>query len=308
MAKKLISICVPVLNEFDNIDLLISTLLGTTSALTKYKFEYVFSDNNSSDGTWEKIVKYNSKNKSIKGIRFSTNIGYQNSILQNYFYASGDAVIQIDADLQDPPSMIENFLIEWEKGYKVVYGIRNIRKGSQVDRFVRKIGYKILNWASDKTLHKDVGDFRLIDRTVIEVLRQRNYTNPYLRGIISSLGFKESGIQYAREVRKVGKSKFTAVKVMKLGFVGLLSFSTKPIRMFIPISIFFLSLSMFGVFWIIFLYLVDSNLPRGFTTTQILLFTIIGLNSIFAALAGDYLHKIYNALNPIKVGYISESI
>jgi len=308
MAKKLISICIPVLNEVKNIDSLLNSLLETTKPLKKYKFEYVFSDNNSSDGTWEKIKMYSNNNKNIKGIRFSKDIGYQNSILQNYYYSSGCAVIQLDADLQDPPAMIKNFLNEWEKGYKVVYGIRKIRKGSQIDSIIRKIGYKVLAWSSNNTLHSDVGDFRLIDRSVIQVLKERNYSNPYLRGIISSLGFKEIGIIYNRDIRKAGESKFSPSKVFRLGLVGLLSFSTKPIRMFIPLSIFFFFLSISGVFWVAFLNLTENNLPKGFSVTQIFIFISIGINSLFAAIAGDYLYKIYKALYPSSDGYIIENI
>jgi glycosyltransferase involved in cell wall biosynthesis len=308
MAKKLISICIPVMNEVDNIDLLLSSLSETTKTLKKYRFEYVFSDNYSIDGTWEKILKHSNTNKRIKGIRFSKNIGYQNSILQNYYYSTGEALIQLDADLQDPPALIINFLNEWEKGYKVVYGIRKTRKGSQINSLIRRIGYKALAWSSNSALHNNVGDFRLIDKSVVQVLKQRNYTNPYLRGVISSLGFKEIGITYERDVRIAGESKFNAAKVIKLGLIGLLSFSTKPIRIFIPLSLFFLFLSIFGVFWVLFLNLTENDLPKGFSATQIFIFISIGINSLFAAIAGDYLHKIYKSLHPSIDGHILENI
>jgi dolichol-phosphate mannosyltransferase len=217
-------------------------------------------------------------------------------------------MIQLDADLQDPPSMINNFLIEWEKGYKIVYGIRNSRKGSKFDRLFRHSGYKFLSWATNNALHDNVGDFKLIDRDVVNELKKRNYVNPYLRGVISSLGFREKGIAYERDIRKVGSSKISVRKSLKLGLIGLASFSTKPIRIFIPISLLFTFLSIVGIFWVLFLNIIESDLPRGFSITQILIFISIGLNSIFAAIAGDYLHKIYKAIHPTTEGYISESI
>jgi dolichol-phosphate mannosyltransferase len=308
MSKKLVSICIPVFNEVGNIESLLVELKKVTMKLKNYKFEFVFSDNNSTDGTWQKIVELKQTNKHIRAIRFSRNLGYQKSILQNYFHADGDALIQFDADLQDPLYMIEMFLLEWEKGYKIVHGVREKRNGSTVDGALRKLGYRFLTWASDGVLHSDVGDFRLIDRSVVNILRQRNYSNPYLRGIISTLGLKESRVNYEREIRKVGNSKINAIMVLKLGVIGLLSFSTKPIKIFIPIAIFFTFISFLGVFWIIYLNIFESNLPRGFSVTQIFLFVSIGLNALFAAIAGDYLHRIYQALHPTIEGHIIENL
>jgi dolichol-phosphate mannosyltransferase len=308
MTKKLISICIPVLNEVNNIEPLLVELKKVTEKLKDYRFEFVFSDNNSTDGTWRKIVELKQKNNNIRAIKFSKNLGYQKSILQNYFYAHGDALIQFDADLQDPPHVIELFLSEWEKGYKIVYGVREKRNGSKIDSLFRRLGYKFLTWASDGALQSDVGDFRLIDRSVVNILRQRNYVNPYLRGIISTLGLKESRVDYERQIRKVGKSKINAIMVLKLGIGGLLSFSTKPIKIFIPIAIFCTFASILGVFWILYLNIFESNLPRGFSATQIFLFISIGLNAVFASIAGDYLHRIYNALHPTFEGHIIENI
>ena len=308
MGKKLISICIPVLNESENIESLIFALKTETKKLGQYKFEFVFSDNNSDDDSWEKIKALSKMDKRIRGIRFSKNIGYQNSILQNYFYAEGQALIVLDADLQDPPELFKIFLEEWENGFQIIYGVRKVRKGSRIDSVLRSLGYSFLSWASDNALHMNVGDFRLIDRSVVEVLRTRNHSHQYLRGVISSLGFKEKGIPYSRNIRKKGKSKFNAFKVLKLGLLGLMSFSTKPIRLFIPISIFFILLSIFGIAWVILLNLTHQDLPRGFSVTQIFIFTSIGVNSLFFAIAGDYLHKIYISLNPKKNGFIQESL
>lgn len=308
MSKKLISICIPVLNEAENIESLLHALRTETKKLGKYNFEFVFSDNNSNDESWEKIKTLSKSDKRISGIRFSKNIGYQNSILQNYFYAKGHALIVLDADLQDPPALIKLFLQEWENGFQIVYGVRKVRQGSKIDTVVRSFGYSILAWASDNALHMNVGDFRLIDRSVVEVLRTRNHSHQYLRGVISSLGFKEKGISYSRNVRQKGKSKFNAFTVLKLGLLGLMSFSTKPIRLFIPIAVFFILLSIFGIAWIILLNLTHQDLPRGFSVTQIFIFTSIGVNSLFFAIAGDYLHKIYRSLNPTHNGFIQESI
>jgi dolichol-phosphate mannosyltransferase len=305
-SKKLISLCIPVLNEIENLESLYIQLCLLSSSLKKYNFEFVFSDNSSIDGTWDWLKNASNSDNRIRGIRFSRNIGYQNSIMRNYDFAEGDALIQLDADLQDPIEVITEFISNWEKGYKIVYGIREKRSESPISNFVRKIGYVVLNWASDSKLHKDVGDFRLIDREVIELIKKRNYRNPYIRGIVSSFGFKEIGVRYTRKLRVHGESKFSPIGVIRLGLVGLFSFSTKPIRVFIPIAIISSFTAILGILWILYLYLTDNNLPPGFSTTQVILFVTMAINTSFFAIAGDYLLKIYFALLPSVDGYIAE--
>jgi glycosyltransferase involved in cell wall biosynthesis len=306
--KKTISICIPVLNEKDNLHDLFLELNNLSEKLRGYNFEFVFSDNNSTDGTWEEIVRFSKSDSRVRGIRFSKNIGYQNSIIRNYEYSMGDALIQLDADLQDPIETIIEFVNKWEDGYAVVFGVRESRSEGLYSNLARRIGYSILNWASDSRLHKDVGDFRLIDRKVIDSLRNKHYRNPYLRGIVSSLGFKECGVGYSRKPRVRGESKFKPFKVIKLGLIGLFSFSTKPIRIFIPISIFSTFMALVGIIWMLFLYFSGQALPPGYTTTQILIFITIAINTSFFAIAGDYLLRIYFALLPNVDGYIVEKI
>ena len=307
-SKKLISICIPVLNEEENLETLLRELDILALSLKKYNFEFIFSDNNSSDNTWLWLKEAAKHDSRIRGIKFSRNIGYQNSIMRNYNHARGDALIQLDADLQDPIEIVIDFIKKWELGYKVVFGIRNKRSEKYSSNLVRKIGYAILNWASDSRLHRDVGDFRLIDREVIELIRNKHYRNPYLRGIVSSLGLKETGVGYERKLRNRGKSKFSPIKVIQLGITGLFSFSTKPIRVFIPIAIISSCTAVLGIFWIVYLFLSNDNLPPGFSTTQVLLFLILAINTSFFAIAGDYLLKIYFALLPSTDGFISDEI
>lgn len=308
VSRKVISICIPVMNEEASIEILVKTLNKLADQLDRFEFEFLFSDNNSTDGTWELLKKLQFHNLRIKGIRFSRNIGYQNSILQNYYTAKGDALIQYDADMQDPPEMIQEFIRFWEKGFDVVYGIRSARKGSKFDSLVRNIGYRALHWASDGLLHKNVGDFRLLDKKVILELKKREYVNPYLRGIVASLGFKEIGITYERHERKTGKSKFSSIQVVSMGVAGLLNYSTKPLKVFIPIAALLSCASILGIFWVFFLFFSNKPLPPGFSSTQAILFATMALNAFFFAILGQYVLKIFNALYPTKLAFVEDEI
>ena len=194
--KKKISIIIPVLNEKHNINYFFKEINASVEKLSKkYNFEYIFNDNHSSDGSFEmlKILKKNNKNKKIKLNRFSKNIGYQNSIFYGYKVSSGDAVIQIDCDMQDPPSLIKKLIFYWEKDFDVVYGIRSTTKDFFIIKFFRKFFYRLINFLSNENLPIDAGDFRLVDKKIVNLLRNVDDKSIYIRGLIATFGFKQTG-------------------------------------------------------------------------------------------------------------------
>lgn len=306
--RKLISICIPVLNERDNIEFLIRELDKLAKRLPRYRFEWVFSDNASTDGTWDELKRLKKMFSNLRAIRFSRNIGYQESMIENYRFAKGDALITYDADMQDPMDKMVDFLEYWEQGYELVYGIRVRRAENFLISFSRKLGYLVLSLLSDGRLRRDVGDFRLIDVSIKEALLSRNYYSPYLRGIVSNLGFREIGVSYERYPRTVGESKFSPWRVFSLGLLGVLNFSTFLLKAFLPFSILCFVIGLVGIFWVFFLYLTQSDLPRGFSSTQMMIFASISLNASFFAIAGNYLLRINHALIPHKNAYIAEDI
>jgi dolichol-phosphate mannosyltransferase len=235
-------------------------------------------------------------------------LGYQESILRNYFYATGDALIQFDADLQEPPELIADFIGLWEQGFDVVFGVRKRRDEPILKANMRKFGYRALRWLSGDSLHNDVGDFRLVDRKVVTALRSRNDLHPYLRGIVSNMGFREIGVPYERKDRILGKSKFRLRQVLGLGADGVLAFSQRPMRMFLHLALLLFFVAFGGIFWILGLYLSDSELPPGFSSTLIVIFLNLLVNVSFFAIAGDYLMKIRHALLPISRGHISDEL
>ena len=173
----LVSICIPVMNEEESIPSLLVRLDQMAATVPQYEFEYVFSDNASTDKTWDVILESARSNSRVRTVGFSKNFGFQNSIVTNYAHASGQAIIQIDADLQDPPELIPQFLKFWESGYKVVYGVRQERPDGVFIRVFRSWGYKVIDALSEHRIPRNVGDFRLIDRVVVNEILKQNHLN-----------------------------------------------------------------------------------------------------------------------------------
>ena len=262
-ARKLVSIIVPVLNEEQNIKLFYEVLSDELNKLNDiYDFEILFTDNHSDDSTFDLLRELNLKDNRVRAYRFSRNYGYQHSILTGYQKSSGEAVIQLDCDLQDPPSLIPVFLNLWESGYKVVYGVRKKRQENVIMNYSRKVFYRLINWLSEDDLPVDAGDFRLVDKKITEILRNNNDVQPYLRGAIASMGFDQIGVEYDRSKRVNGETKFTFSSLINMALDGILNHSTIPLRIssmigiiiglltFIVILGFLIGKLMYGMVWI----------------------------------------------------------
>lgn len=304
----LISIAIPVLNEAENIAPLMERLIVVAAEMPQYDFEFLFSDNDSSDSTWEKICEHAQSDSRVKGILFSKNVGFQNSILENFRNCKGNAIVQIDADLQDPPELIPKFLEEWQRGAEVVYGRRVIRKENLFISGVRRFGYRLIDLMSDSGITRDAGDFRLIDRKVADAVLRQNLVNPYLRGVISSLGFKQVGIDYSRSAREIGQSKFPLRRVFSLGFSAIINHSVFPLRLATYLGGFTLVVSILNGVYAFIAHFKNPDLPAGFTTTQLYLLASIGLNSLFLGIIGEYISRIYRILTNAERPIISKSI
>jgi dolichol-phosphate mannosyltransferase len=294
--KKLVSICIPVLNEEQNIEILYSELKSLAEQLkNRFNFEFVFTDNNSTDLTWNLIKNISKGDLRIRGYKFTRNIGFQQSIYFNYMQAKGEAVVQIDADLQDPPHIIIDFLNGWESGFKVVVGIRRERRENFFLSKFRKFGYFFLSKVARFRITKNAGDFRLIDREVVEILRKSNNPEPYLRGAIAGLGFPEKEIIYDRRTRNAGKSKIGFSALIKLGFTSIVNYSNLLSRLAFIIFVVAFFFSIVGVinFYISKITSTPGYLPPGFTTLAILLLMSIAINSLFFAIIIHYLQRLH---------------
>lgn len=309
-SKPLISIVVPVYNEESNIDLFYTTVNKELEALSdRFRFEFIFTDNHSTDNTFAKLQAIASQDSRLRVIRFSRNFGYQRSILTGYLSAGGDAAIQLDCDLQDPPNLMGVFLEKWQEGYKVVYGVRTQRKEGAVINATRKVFYRLIDLLSDTKLPYDAGDFRLIDRCIIDVLMKLNDNQPYLRGTITRIGFKQIGISYSRDERKHGESKFSFNEMLRLAIDGITSQSVIPLRFATYTGIGIFILMFFGtIFAVIAKYTSGSEWPAGFATIIVLILFSIGLNALFLGVIGEYLGRIYKQVKPEPITIVEKKL
>lgn len=272
-----------------------------------YKFEIVFTDNNSEDNTYFMLEELAKKDKRISVYKFSKNYGYQKSIWMGYANCSGDAAIELDADLQDPPELIEEMLKLREKGYKIVYGVRKERKESYLMKSLRKIFYRTVRLMSSYEIPNDAGDFMLIDRAVINNLKESKLSSPYLRGTIFSYGFSRIGIDYKRNAREYGKSKFPSIKLLSLASDAIINTTIFPLR----IATFFglitalvsIIIALVFIFEKIFL---GNNLPGGTTAILVILLFSVSLNALLIGIVGEYVGRIYTQLTSSNITPIVE--
>lgn len=307
--RPLISISIPVLNEANNIKALYTRLCALADEMSdKCSLEFVFSDNHSNDATWEMLMQLAAEDSRVRAIRFSKNLGFQRSILMNYLHCCGDAVMQIDADLQDPPEMLKDFFQLWQQGYLVVYGIRKKRQENVFLSIFRRIGYWFIDIVSEHPIPRNVGDFRLIDRKVIEVLAQIKAYNPYLRGMIAGFGFKHIGIEYDRSARLAGESKFSVFRLIRLGLTAVFNYSSLPLRFASFVGGLILVASFLASICYFIMRIFHPDWPRGFASIYILILFAIGLNSFLLGIIGEYLLRVYFMLRNEPMAIVEDSL
>jgi len=305
----LITISIPVYNEEENIGPLYNRLKRLADKMKgSARFEFLFTDNNSTDNTWSAINSLAGIDDRIRGIRFSRNFGFQRSIYANYMHARGDAIMQIDADLQDPPELLENFYELWKQGYHIVYGIRRKRKEIFLINFIRRVGYWFIDVLSEHPVPQNAGDFRLIDRKIIEVLKNHRGTDFYLRGIIAGMGFRQIGVEYDREARVTGKSKFNAFQLFRLGYTAVLNHSTLPLRFASMAGILLLGISMLGGIYYLFLKISNPSLPEGLASVHILVLFSMGFQSLLIGIIGEYLRRVYMTVRSEPIAIIQDTV
>jgi dolichol-phosphate mannosyltransferase len=308
-AHKLLSIVVPVYNEAENIDALYAAVIAAMASETeRYDLEFVFTDNHSTDATFTKIAELAARDGRIRCYRFSRNFGYQLSIQTGYTLARGDAAVQLDADLQDPPGLISDFLRLWEQGYQVVYGVRRARKEGRFITSLRRLFYWLVDTLSTDHLPRDAGDFRLIDRRIMDELKAVRDPNIYVRGRVSAMGFRQIGVVYDRAERRFGESKFKFGHMLSLAIDAITSHSVIPLRFatylgaLVTLGAFLLSTGYVATH-----YLVGTDWPPGFTTLTVLVILSIGINSLLLGVIGEYLARIFLQLKQ-PAGVIIEAL
>ncbi len=295
MQMKTITILVPCYNEKSGIEIFYSTVKKVTDTISRYNFEFLFVDDGSKDETLHIIKKLQHKNRDIFYISLSRNFGKEIAMLAGMDHVSSSAVIIMDADLQDPPSLIPQMISEWEGGYFDVYAKRLHRSGETwLKRSSSKIYYRILNKLSDIPILVDVGDFRLLDKKCIEALCSMRECQRYTKGLFSWIGYKKKAILYDRDSRRAGKTKWNYRKLIHLAVDGITSFSTVPLHISSWLG-FFVSLCAFiYMLYIIFKTLIHGDPVPGYPSLIAIILFVGGVQLIVLGIMGEYLGKMFN--------------
>lgn len=296
--KPLISLLVPVFNEEENIRPLYREVSRVMAELAdRYDWELVFTDNCSTDNTLALGVELAESDDRVRIYSFSRNFGFQRSVLTAYKLARGAAAVQLDCDLQDPPSLILDFVEHWEEGYEVVYGVRASRKEGVLITTMRRVFYRLIDALSEHELPHHAGDFRLVDRVVIDELLKVRDVRPYIRGTLATLGFDQIGIPYAREARERGESKFSFSDLVSLALDGILSQSVLPLKVATYVGLGgFVVAFVVGVGYLVGSLFLGQEWPPGFATLVLLILTGIGLNGLFMGIVGEYVSRIFKMM------------
>lgn len=309
-ARPLISLVIPVFNEEPNIAPLHTEIARVADSLQNdYRFEFLFTDNCSTDRTFEILAERAETDHRIRVLRFSKNFGFQRSILTGYLNARGDAAIQLDADLQDPPTLVPQMLEKWREGYDVVYGIRRKRKEHPALNAARKVFYGLIDSISESGAPRGAGDFRLVSRRVLEALRSIKGSIPYIRGTISEIGFKQTGLVYDREARRAGASKFNIAKLIAFALDAIIHQSTMPLRISGYAAALIGALSLVGIAIYAALYITSgSTWPTGFATLALLILVSMLMNAAFFAVMGAYIAQIYQTNKGLPVSIVESVV
>lgn len=306
--KKIISVLVPTFNESENIQRCYQEVKKELEKLKSYNYEIIFLDNRSEDDTFLKIKEICKTDYNVKAYRYSNNFGIQNSLMYGYSVAKGDAVIQIDCDLQDSPEFFKNFIYEWENGNDVVYGLREERSDGFLLNFCIKFFYFFLNKISKNSIPANAGDFRLISKKIVLELLKFDVNELYIRGAIAKIGYSQTGIKYKRRKRLAGKSKFNFFSYIDFAFTGVTQYSTTPLRFILYLGILIMFVSFFMILYYLFEKFYIGSEVSGFATLVCLILFSMGLNSIMIGIVGEYLNRLYSQSGNFNKVIVDEEI
>ena len=293
---KKISIIIPAYNEEESLPFLYERLEKLMDSITNYEFEILFINDGSKDNTLNLIKEYREKDSRISYVDFSRNFGKEIGMIAGLDYATGDAVIFMDADLQDPPELIAEMIKYWEKGYDDVYAQRRSRAGETfLKKFTSKMYYKVLQTLTPVPIQKDTGDFRLLDRRCVNALKKLRETDRNSKSMFSWIGYKKKAVMYDRDPRVAGKTKWNYKKLVNLAIDGITSFTTSPLRISTYIAIpTFLALFVYFIYVIIKCITQDVAI-QAFQAIILLVLFFSGVQILLFGIIGEYLGRIFNA-------------
>jgi polyisoprenyl-phosphate glycosyltransferase len=306
--KSLISLVVPVYNESEVLGAFYDRATRTLAGLDRFDYEILFVDDGSSDDSYLQLTRYAAANPCVRVLKFSRNFGHQIAITAGIDHAHGDCVVIIDSDLQDPPEVIVSMIERWREGFEVVYGVRSDREGERAMKLLTAtLFYRLLERVTPIKIPPNVGDFRLLSRRAVDQLKELREKDRFVRGLVSWIGFNQTGVAYSRDRRYAGVTKYPYARMIKFAFDGITSFSTAPLKL--------ATWSGYGASFLAFLYLVSVFVQKllgytveGWATIMVALLFLGGVQLVCLGILGEYLGRIFNEVKPRPMYIVEDAL
>lgn len=292
--RRLISVVIPCLNEEAVLPELIARLEALGQRHGDYDFEFLLIDDGSRDGSVALLREAAARDKRFRILVFSRNFGQQVAASAGVDMARGEAVVLMDCDLQDPPEVVSDMIAKWREGYDVVYGTRRSRDGDGWFKRKSAEGFsRLINRLSEIPIPEDTGDFRLMSRPVVEVLKAMPERQRFLRGMVAWVGYRQTAVYYDRPERFAGETKYPLGKMLRYALDGLLSFSAKPLQISIGLGLLSAGLALLGILYALVMRLFTSVWVEGWTALMIAVLFLGGVQLVCLGIIGEYIGRIY---------------
>lgn len=306
-ARPALSVVIPIWNEEQVIPVLYQRIVEVMSQAGA-SWELICVNDGSQDRSLELLLALHAQDPRVKVIDFSRNFGHQIAITAGADFAEGDAVIVMDADLQDPPETVLRMIEKWREGYEVVFAVRTKREGETLFKlWTAKLFYRLLQRIADVDIPLDAGDFRLMDRRVVLAMRRLREKHRFMRGLSSWVGFKQLGIEYERAERYAGETKYPLRKMLRLAMNAITSFSFLPLHLATYMGFMLAGLSLLGIIVTIILRLSGNSAFFGQATTLVSVLFLGGIQLIFLGIIGEYLGRIYDEVKDRPLYLVSHA-
>ncbi|MFZ1257955.1 MAG: glycosyltransferase family 2 protein [Candidatus Saccharimonas sp.] len=305
--KKLISVLIPAYNEEEVLDMLMERLGKLAADQPRYNWEFMFVNDGSRDRTLEIIKQYAERDTRVSYINLSRNFGKETAMIAGFDHVRGDAVVNIDADLQDPPELIPQMIKYWEDGYDDVFARRRSRAGeSFVKKLTSQVYYKVLQRSTRIPIQIDTGDFRLLDRRCIDALKQFRESERYTKGMFSWIGYKKKEILYDRDPRAAGTTKWNYGKLVNLAIDGITSFTTAPLRVSTYVGFIVSVVAFVYILYLLIRPLFGVPTGGGYSSTMAAILFLGGVQLLSLGIIGEYIGRIFNETKNRPLYFVEE--
>jgi len=301
-----LAVVVPAYNESSVLEAF-HARLGAVLAALPLECTVLYVDDGSSDNTWELIKSLRTEGVHVGGLRLSRNFGKEAALTAGLDKADADAVVVIDADLQDPPELIPQLIEQWRAGYDVVYATRSVREGeTRFKRFTAAAFYRGMERLSDTPIPRDTGDFRLLSRRALDALRQLRERQRFMKGLFAWIGYRQTAVLYQREPRQAGTTKWNYWRLLQLAIEGVTSFSTAPLRLATWVGLFSSLLSFVYGLWVLTKSVIYGDPVRGYPTLMLVILFLGGVQLLALGVIGEYLGRNYAESKQRPLYFIDE--